>query len=320
MKGFLFVPDFNKKSGLGHLHRCLKYSHFVNKKYKIIFLIQKRYKKKISEIKFNKKIQFFFFKKLENSLKTIKKKYENFSVFVDSYSLKILNTNYKKFAQKYMAILDNRMKTDADQIINHTFGLNNNFYNNLNNKKKISVGLKNFPITDKIKSKKKDTILINFGSTNDILLIKKSLTFLNKLNLNRNFKTVIISKFYTNKNIDNVFVGNKIKYFKYVKKINKIYEKTFFSFGACGISLYEKSFFKIPTIAVCAAKNQRRNFKNFYSKDCILNFNKIIKIKLKNKNSKDKFLNNLNNVKKNLNKYFIINKNIRHLKNIFKNC
>jgi len=320
MKGFLFVPDFNKKSGLGHLHRCLKYSHFVNKKYKIIFLIHKRYKKKISEIKFNKKIQFFFFNKLENSLKTIKKKYENFSVFVDSYSLKILNINYKKFAQKYMAILDNKMKTDADQIINHTFGLNNNFYNNLNNKKKISVGLKNFPITDKIKSKKKDTILINFGSANDILLIKKSLTFLNKLNLNRNFKIVIISKFYTNKNIDNVIVRNKIKYFKYVKKINKIYEKTFFSFGACGISLYEKSFFKIPTIAVCAAKNQARNFNNFYSKGCILNFNAVIKIKLKNKNSKDEFFNNLNNVKKKLNKYFIINKNIQHLKNIFKNC
>ena len=70
---------------------------------------------------------------------------------------------------------------------------------------------------------------------------------------------------------------------------------------------------------MCTAQNQLRNFKNFYSKGCILNFNKIIKIKLKNKNNKEKFLNNLNNVKNKLNKYFIINKNIRHLKNIFKN-
>ena len=39
MKTFIFIPDTNKKAGLGHLYRCFKYSNFVNKKYKIIFLI-----------------------------------------------------------------------------------------------------------------------------------------------------------------------------------------------------------------------------------------------------------------------------------------
>ena len=320
MKGFLFVPDLSKKSGLGHLHRCLKYSHFVSKKYKIIFLIKKNYKKNIAKIGFNKKIKFFFYTNLENSLKKIKKKYEHFSVFVDSYNLKIHNINYKKFSKQHIAVLDNKIKTNADQIINHTFGLNNNFYNYLNNKKKFSVGLKNFPITNKIKIKKKDTILINFGSTNDISLIKNSLIFLNKLNLNKNLKIVIISRFFSNNNINNLILRNKIKHFKYVKNINKIYEKTFFSFGACGISLYEKSFFKIPTIAICAAKNQIYNFKNFYSKGCIMNFNTVINMNLRYKNSKNTFLNNLNSVKKKLRKYFVINKNIQHLKNIFKNC
>ena len=52
--------------------------------------------------------------------------------------------------------------------------------------------------------------------------------------------------------------------------------KLFARQGACGISLYERSFFNIPSICISAANNQNYNFKNFYSKNCLLRYNEII--------------------------------------------
>jgi spore coat polysaccharide biosynthesis predicted glycosyltransferase SpsG len=314
MKAFLFIPDFNKKSGLGHIYRCFKYSYFVKKNYKVFFLIKNKYKNYVTKIKFTKKIKFLFFSDLRSFIKQFATKYKHFSVFIDSYNFKIHNINFKKFSKKHIVVLDHKIKTAADIIINHTFGISKKFHDNLN-KNKVSVGLKNFPIIKKLKKDKKNIILINFGSTNDILLIKKTLIFLTKLKLNKNFKIVIISKSFSIKNTNNLSIKNKIMLFKHTNNINRIYQKTIFSFGACGISLYEKSFFKIPTVAVCAANNQIYNFKNFYLRGCIMNFYKIIAEI--NKIDKKIFFKEINKIKMKLNKYFIIKKNIQHINYIF---
>ena len=82
--------------------------------------------------------------------------------------------------------------------------------------------------------------------------------------------------------------------------MNKSYEKTFFSIGACGISLYERSFFNIPSICISAANNQNYNYKNFYSKNCLLKYNDIIY----NDKDKKKFEVKISKVSRNLSIYF----------------
>ena len=62
MKAFIFIPDTQKKVGLGHLYRCLKYSAFISREYKIIFFIkhgiQKNYLKKTLN---GRKINYIFY-------------------------------------------------------------------------------------------------------------------------------------------------------------------------------------------------------------------------------------------------------------------
>ena len=66
MKTFIFIPDTNKKAGLGHISRCFSYSNFVNKKFEIIFLVKKNFDKKylIKKNFKNIKIRYIFFQTL----------------------------------------------------------------------------------------------------------------------------------------------------------------------------------------------------------------------------------------------------------------
>lgn len=111
----------------------------------------------------------------------------------------------------------------------------------------------------------------------------------------------------------------RIKIYKYISNICTIYSKTYFSFGSCGISLYEKSFYNIPTIAVCSAKNQKFNYKNFLSKKYIISFNKIIyKLSKSHNFDYNEFEKNLISVKNKLKRDFNIYKNKNILKHYFK--
>ena len=162
--------------------------------------------------------------------------------------------------------------------------------------------------------------MINFGSVKSKKLIKKSLIFLKKINLSKSYKIVIVDQNFLKKDLPKSKMENEIFIFKYVKNINKIYSKTFFSFGACGISLYEKCYFHIPCISKSVARNQITNFKNFYSKACILNFDKVTNLKMSvKKYNYNIFLQQVLEVKEKLKKKFIYEKNKSKLNKIFKN-
>ena len=160
--------------------------------------------------------------------------------------------------------------------------------------------------------------MINFGSVNDKLLIHKSLNFLEKLKIDKIFKIIIISKNVSKTNFLNIELKNKIIFYEFVKDIDKIYQKTFFSFGACGMSVYDRCYYNIPSICKCLAKNQYFNFKNFLSNGCILDFDRVIKLKVNETNERRFFFKNLLKTKKNIYKNFDYRKNKKHLTTLFK--
>jgi spore coat polysaccharide biosynthesis predicted glycosyltransferase SpsG len=319
MKAFIFIPDTSRSAGLGHLFRCYRYSNFVGSEYIIIFLIQKYFNKKYLKLRNAKlkKINYIFFTDLKKSLSFLKKKYNKNYIFLDSYNKKFHSINFDVYSKEHIAILDFKIKNNAKFIIDHTFKRNKSFYNK-NISKNIYIGHKNFPIIKKITIKKRNTILINFGSIKNNKLILKSLLFLKNLNLNLSFKIIIINKFFNKKYISSVNISNQVVCYKFFDNIDKIYEKLFFTIGACGISLYEKCFYHIPTIAKSVAKNQNSNFINFSSVNCILDFDKEIKTNLKKSINIEKFFNRIKNTERKLKNYFNYNKNKIHLNNFFK--
>lgn len=315
MKTFIFIPDTNKKAGLGHIFRCFGYSNFVNEKFEIIFLVKKNFDKKylIKKNFKNIKIRYIFFSNLINTLNLIKKKYEHIITFLDTYNSKIRSIKFEEYSKLHINILDYKTKCKSNYIIDHTFGRKDHYHNN----KKSLIGVKNFPIYKKLKFIDRNTILINFGSTKSKFLIRKSLLFIKNLKLNKSMKIVIIDNFFSKKDYKNINLKNKIILYKFINNIEKIYQNTLFAFGACGISLYEKCFFNIPSISKSVADNQSYNFRNFRSKNCILDYNKVVRFPLQKGYNHDKFYNEVAKVENNLKKYFDYKKNKKHLHKIF---
>lgn len=289
-----FFPDFSKHSGLGHFYRCLKYASLI-KKGKIYFLYINKFKPNLIEILKKKKIRLlkfdkFFFQRIKND--------NSVNILtIDSYEKKKFNFKNDIF-DKVIILSDKKpLITNPDVIIDHTFGRKNIFYNN-EKKRGIEsfVGINFFPF-EKLKklSYQKKIILINFGTSNDINLINKSLEIIKKLNLDK--EIIIISNNFTNKLISKNHLSLKIKIIKFVDNLNDIYKKTFLSFGSCGISLYEKLFYKIPTISTPVAGNQMNNYKNFSNFNLIIKFNEVVK------NDNKKIMNDLRILKKRLNKF-----------------
>ena len=319
MKAFIFIPDTNKSAGLGHLFRCYQYSNFVKSDYKIIFLIQKSFKKNYLKSRNArlKKINYIFFSDLKKILTTLKNKYEINCTFLDSYNKKIHSIDFNTYSKNHVVILDFKIRNNAKFILDHTFRRRRNFHK-MKMQKNLYIGHKNFPIFKKISLKTRKTILIDFGSIRNKKLIFKSLLFLKNLNLNLSFKIIVINKFFNKKDITIINIPNEVICYKFFNNIHKIYENLFFAIGACGISLYEKCFYHIPTIAKSVAKNQNSNFINFSSVNCILDFDKEIKTNLKKSINIEKFFNRIKNTERKLKNYFNYNKNKIHLNNLFK--
>tara|TARA_B100001248_G_scaffold248598_1_gene221033 strand:- start:862 stop:1830 length:969 start_codon:yes stop_codon:yes gene_type:complete len=318
MKTFIFIPDTDMNAGLGHYHRCIKYSNFIRRN-NIIFLIYKNFKYKdlINKNFYGININYIFFHDLVKTLSFLNFDRKNVVTILDTYKKKKRLINFGKISSTHVNILDYRVKCKGDYIIDHTFNRSRNYH--INNSI-LKVGVDYFPIIETSFSKKKDIILINFGSVKSKKLIKKSLIFLKKINLSKSYKIVIVDQNFLKKDLPKSKMENEIFIFKYVKNINKIYSKTFFSFGACGISLYEKCYFHIPCISKSVARNQITNFKNFYSKACILNFDKVTNLKMSvKKYNYNIFLQQVLEVKEKLKKKFIYEKNKSKLNKIFKN-
>ena len=309
MKTLVFLPDTNKNSGFGHFYRCFKYSQFLDSKFKIFFLINNSFNKKILK---NKKINFIFYKDYA-SFKRILYGFKESIIFLDSYSIlrhKLIN-DYDYF-YKTISILDYKIESGSDILIDHTFLRKKSYYKKLANYQQFFAGHNYFPIKKKIKNSKKDIILIDIGSVKNCSLIDRCLKIFQKLFTENSTQIIIINKYYSKNNLNNFSFKKKIKLFKHHPNIKDIYSRTIFSIGGCGISLYEKCFFGIPTFAKSFAKNQDNNFENFFKKKCILRINDIFQI-----NNKKKIYSLINKIKINLSKNFIILKNKDKIYNMF---
>lgn len=318
MHTYIFIPDTNQNSGLGHLFRCLKYSNFIKKKKnKVIFLIKKNFNKKfLVNYNYNKKkINFIFYESLKDSLIVLRNRYDNIITFLDSYNINNHKINFQNYSKKHICINDFYLQSNCNIILDHTFKRKLNYHKNKNCK--IYLGSKYFPIYKKLNFQDRNIILIDFGSIKNKTLINKSLNFINSIGLNHKYRIIIVNKFLSKKNL--IKIDHKVTIYNYCKNIENIYEKTFFSIGSCGISLYEKCFYEIPTIAVCAASNQLFNYRNFKSEKCILDFDTMFKLSINNKLSKFNFLRNLNYIEKNIKKNFNYKNNLMLLSKLFYN-
>ena len=322
MKAYIFIPDTGKKAGFGHLKRSINLSLYVPKKDKVFILIKNSFPKSILTKMRRKNIKFLIYQKLNEKLfLPLKKKYELIAI-LDSYNKKLHNLTFKNIFSKKISIIDFKIKNNSQVNIDHTFGRKNRFHK-IHKNQKIFLGHNFFPIKP-IKKKReiKNIILINFGTFKNKIIFEKSLFFLKQLNLKKNFKIVLINQYLKKNDLikyKKIMNNNKIIHIKYTNNLDNIYNKTLFSIGACGISLYERSFFHIPSIAKSVAKNQNYNFSNFSKKKCILKFDKIINKKKINSKNKIKLLQMIDKTKIRLEKVFNHNNNSRNLKKLFKN-
>ncbi len=273
-KNIFFIPDFDKKSGLGHYYRCSNFSEFFKKKYKTFILIKKnKHNKNFFLNNKNNKIIFFV------NLKSAIQRFSNEKSFflIDSYNKKKIEI-VNALTKNTISTADNLTTINSKYLIDHTFLRNKKDHKYKNPKSKIYVSHFFFPFIKKNVKKKKNYIMINFGthdSTNDILSVIK---FILRLKLNLKYKILILDKKFKlsllkKYNLKNFFLV------RYSNNLNNYYSKTFFCIGACGISLYERSFYGIPSICKPIAKNQMYNYRNFLKKNCIIDFKSIIKDK-----------------------------------------
>ena len=311
-KKIFFIPDFDNKSGYGHYYRCLNFLEFFKNKYKTFILIKKNKNNKIFfSKKKNTKIIFFF------DLKSVIKKYSNKKnfFFIDSYNKKKIDI-INNLTKNTISTADNLTKINTKYLIDHTFLRKKKDHQYKNPKSTIYVSHFFFPFIKKNKNKKRKYkyIMVNFGTHNSKRDILSVLTFIKRLKLDLNYKILIIDKsfrlnFIENRDLKNIFL------IRYTNNLNDFYSKTVFCFGACGISLYERSFYKIPSICKPIARNQTHNYQNFLRKNCILDFNSTV---LNKKFTIVEFNEMIKVSRKNLNIYFSSKKQISQINKLVK--
>jgi len=280
-KKIVFRINLGKKTGLGHLIRCLRFSHeIIKKKYEIFFILDNLHNinlknKKIKSIElYNRKK---FVSEVEDAKKSLVfiKKIKPVAVIVDDYRLsEKWHRSIKKFTKKIIVIDDlaNR-NMQCNIYINYKVTnigkLKNTVRKICNKNAKLLLGPK-YLILDqhlkKTKKTKKFQILINFGNSFDFLKIKNFLAELCvKLSQMNNIKILIV-------------IGTLAKNFKYIYKLKKNYynvrliEKKIFIekyinstqlfIGSAGNSIYEMSYLNIPSIFFSLNENQENDIHN----------------------------------------------------------
>ena len=172
---------------------------------------------------------------------------------------------------------DKLERFNTKYLIDHTFMRNSKIHKIKNKNTNINSNHLYFPFLNYKKNKKK-FIMINFGTFDSKKYILQSINKILNLKLHLKYKILIIDKKFNSKLLQNFKIKN-VKLIRYTNNLNYYYSKTFVCFGACGISLYERSFGLIPSICKAVVKNQNYNYKGFLKKKCIVDFNSIIKDK-----------------------------------------
>ena len=298
-KKIVFRLNFSKKTGLGHLLRCLRLSNeLIKKKYEIFFIIDSLEDIKLKKIKifelYNKK-KFTSEEKDANKCLEYIKKIKPIAVFIDDYRLsEKWHKIVRKFSKKIIVIDDlaNR-KIKCDIYINYKATnielLKKKVQKICNRDAKLLLGPKYFIIDQKlkkIKNKKKFQILINFGNSFNFIKIKKFLINLceDLKKLNHIKLLIVIGKLAVN--YEYIFsLQNKYSNIFTIKKqifIEKYINETNLFVGSAGNSIYEMSYLNIPSIFFSLNKNQENNIHDleklghFFS----LKFNHLNNIKL----------------------------------------
>ena len=280
-KLFFFYCELSKKYGLGHFYRCFSYSKFLKKGSIVYFIISKNNfsKNVLKGFKKKNKINYIFHDDITSINKIKKLENKDKILFIDTYkNKKFFLSNKNNFFKKTIYISDTKkINFKTDYVIDHTFLREKSFYKyKLNNNRKFKIGLDYFPITFKNKkSSKKNVILINFGSTKDNILIKKSLKIIEFFELFKKNRIIILSRSFNKKFLNKIKFKNRIKLLNKSYDLEKIYHRTFLTIGSCGISLYERSFLQIPSICVPVSDNQYYNYKNFLKANLIISFKNL---------------------------------------------
>lgn len=290
------IVSYDKNSGSGHLGRTIELSEFIKKKIKksrSTFITNSRdakyklSKKKIKHIN----LDFEREKQILKKLKQIKPHI----IILDTY---ILTTNIKK---KIYKKFKNILVIDDDFKKKHfcNFYLNYNFLDKENIKhlkskiraKKFLIGYSFFPtniITPRFK--KKNKVLIFFGSTDQFNIMEKTLKIISDRKF-RNFQfNIIIGKYFRINR--NKYPNKNFKFLNTLEKsdFKKLLANTKYAIGAGGVSLMERILYKITNLVVITANNQTFGANLLKQKKIIKYVGKADKIKfLKYKSEINRF-------------------------------
>ena len=278
MKYLFFRVDSSYLTASGHLVRCQRLAQIFQKKYEVIFLVNKFKGNFNFIIKKFKKIYLDHnneknLNSKNDSRKTIKilKRYNGKKIlFVDNYNLNFTwHKKVRKHVDKLVCINDYLKKNYCDYLINETYYSENVSQKCLKKNTKILSGPK-YALIKKYKAKKskKNGIFVFLGSVDEKNITIKLLQILKKI-INKNIYIVIGKK---NKNRNKILKIQNKKFFKISKftNLNLYLNKCDTAIVGGGSIVWETLYNKLNTIVILTAKNQLQNIKNL-KKDKIVN-------------------------------------------------
>lgn len=279
MKHIYFRANFNTETGMGHFMRVNRIANYFNKKGFScnIFLDKKNVEKQISN-KIKHKIIYLYknssnkYNQIDDAKKTISLMKKDSIIFIDDYRAKLIWQNeLKNKGFKSVKISDFvNDRNCSDYIINTKLDFLEkkvvNNYKNLNPKSYLMLGPKYCMIDNKYKvsAEKKEKFKIAFylGGSGDAKILRDIIiSLINNINLKNFYFYVIVGPFSKNVKYLNDLESYKqnIKIIKNNLNLFKIINHIDLFIGSAGISIFETSLYKIPSIFFKISKNQNIN-------------------------------------------------------------
>jgi spore coat polysaccharide biosynthesis predicted glycosyltransferase SpsG len=276
-----FRLDFTKKSGSGHFFRCLRLAEYIrykNKKNKIIFYLSHRIKYNFTKQLNLKNISIKYVTSFNNFISSLKKKKIQFLV-LDQQKIHFTKQKIIKNCVKFFVLIQDLPKNNyCDLIINQNFFTKKDYKGLVKNSKtELLIGpnyfIRKIFVNRKINTSRFNINIFFSGSTPYKLLnnfLKAIIqTKKDKIKINC-FVGVNFAKL---KNLRKTFLNTQeIKFFK--NQPEKIFLKNLsnssLAIGSAGVTVFERLYFRIPSIVVSLAKNQEKNAKFLKEKKAII--------------------------------------------------
>ena len=280
---YLIRTNANEKIGLGHLSRSMSFAKLF-KKSNCKILIDKGSRKLSSKLK-NFNVSYLYKKgeKFNNETSDATKVSKILSkgkfdyVFVDDYRLGYKWEKYiSKFCKKIICIDDfiNRnhfsdvyINTKPDFIETKKFIKIISKHNKNNCKHLLGPNYylpdeKLLKLKDKNKTKNFFTFTFYNGGSGDLLIFKKTIDKI--LKLNKIKINLIVGTFSKKKKIERFYRENKlINLIHNPKNIYKIFKDTDLLISSAGVVTYESAYLNVPTLLIKMNSNQENSDKGF---------------------------------------------------------